>query len=114
MPHPQDGLLALRADPEVAPIHQEVHAVFLRRDRELVRRAHDFEAGGVQFEASQARESSRGVPCTMMADSCERWSAVANTSSPTAALDITAWMNPDPSLTCEVNLPLDRLPASQP
>ena len=51
--HAQDRLLARRADPQVAPIHQEVDAVFLRRDREVVRLAHDLEARDVDLVAAR-------------------------------------------------------------
>jgi hypothetical protein len=41
--------------------------------------------------------SARAVPVTITDVSCDKWSAALNTSSPTAAFDITAWMKPDPS-----------------
>ena len=96
------------ADPQVPPIHQEVDAVFLRRDREVLRRAHDFEAGRRRSRSRRARASARSVPVHddrgFLREVVGRW----NVSSPTAAFDITAWMNPDPSRTCRKwILPLD-------
>ena len=41
----QDRLLARRADPEVPAVHQVVDAVFLRRDRVVLRFGDDVEAG---------------------------------------------------------------------
>ena len=62
-----------------------------------------------------ARASARTVPVTLSDVSCERWSACLNTSSPTAAFDMTAWMKPLPSRTCRKWIfPLDRRLYSQP
>ena len=44
--------LARRADPEVAPVHQEVDPVLLGLDRVLLGQVHHFEAGDVQLEAA--------------------------------------------------------------
>src|SRR5690349_1793373 len=61
------------------------------------------------------RVSALTRPCTMTALSCDRWSALVKSSSPTAAFDITAWMKPEPSRICRKwSLPLDRRLVSQP
>ena len=48
----EDRLLARRADPQVAVIHQEVDAVLLRRDRIVLRFSDDLEAGDVDLVAA--------------------------------------------------------------
>ena len=55
----------------------------------------------------------RGV--SVIALSCDRWSARPKASSPTAAFDMTHWMNPVPSRSVRKwILPLDRRLCSQP
>ncbi len=49
--HPEDGALALAANPEVPAIHEEIDAVLLRRDGVVRRRADDLERRQVEFEA---------------------------------------------------------------
>jgi hypothetical protein len=60
--HAEDRLLALRADPEMPAIHQEVDAVLLRRDRIVLRLRDDFERRDVDFVAARrARVGARGA-----------------------------------------------------
>src|SRR5262249_15759687 len=51
--HAQDRLLPLAANPEMTPIQQVVGAVFLRRNRVVLRRADDLEALDVDLEATR-------------------------------------------------------------
>ena len=62
-----------------------------------------------------ARLSARAVPVTITEVSCDKWSAALKTSSPTAAFDITPWMNPVPSRRIRKwILPLERRLCSHP
>ena len=62
VPDAQDRLLARRSDPQVAAIHQEVDAVFLGRDREVVRLAQYVEARDVDLVAARrALVGTRGA-----------------------------------------------------
>ena len=49
------GVLALRAQPEVAVLHQERGAVLLGRDRVVVRGLQHAQAGHVHLVAARAR-----------------------------------------------------------
>ena len=51
--NPQDGLLPLRADPEMAAVEEKVDAVLLRRNRIVVRRADDLQALDVDLVAAR-------------------------------------------------------------
>ena len=53
VPDAQDRLLPRRADPQVAPVHQVVDAVLLRRDGVVVRLADDLEAADVELVAAR-------------------------------------------------------------
>ena len=59
--HAQDRVLARRAQPEVAVVHQEVGAVLLRRDRVLVRLLHDAHVARrrARSRAASARRRAR-------------------------------------------------------
>ena len=68
----QDRLLPRRADPEMAPIHQEVDAVLLRRDRVVLRPETTSRLVTSSSKPPGARASARTVPSTMTALSCDR------------------------------------------
>ncbi len=61
--NPQDRLLARRADPQVAAIHQVVDAVLLRRDGIVLRLGHDLEAADVELEAAGRPGVGAGGAC---------------------------------------------------
>ena len=56
----QDRLLPLRADPQVAAVHQVVDAVFLRRDGVVLRLRDDLERGDVHLEAARRARVGAG------------------------------------------------------
>ena len=60
--HAQDRGLPLGADPQVPAIHQVIDAVFLRRDRIVVRFVDDLEAAGDHLVAAR-RRALRPSPC---------------------------------------------------
>jgi hypothetical protein len=99
----------------MAPVHEVVDAVLLRRDGEVVRLAVHLERLHVDLVAPLARASARTVPVTESDVSCDRWSAACERLVADRAFDITAWMKPVPSRTIRKwILPLDRRLCSQP
>jgi hypothetical protein len=73
--HADDGVLALRAQPEMAVVHQEFDAVVLGRDGIGIgfgNLLQDLDGFDIHLVAAGARASARTLPRTMSDDSCVR------------------------------------------